>query len=143
MDDSILILLICFISISVSISIGVIIYFMNDKGTYGTYVDKSNKTQPINSLPIEFTAKSINAVFPGCIPKANYRPANKAPINCSKGMFTISGQQNGSDGGFTTFDNMIAGRFLAISPANADFSVKLNKATEEEYKEAQKLITGK
>jgi len=105
----------------------------NSSGKYGTYLNKSNKTINIDSLPIEFTAKSIKALFPGCIPKANFYPANKAPIICSEGMFTISGQQNGSDGGFTTFDNIIAGKFLATSPPNTDYSVKLNKASQEEY----------
>jgi hypothetical protein len=114
----------------------------NSSGKYGTYVDKSNKTKSIDSLPVEFTAKTINAVFPGCIPKPNFTPIDKAPIICSQGMFTISGQQNSSDGGFTTFDNIIAGKFLATSPANTNYLVKLSQASNEEYKEAQKSING-
>ena len=117
---------------------------IESKGTYGTYIDINKKTQTIDSLPVTFQAKTINALFPGCIPKPYFNPQNKAPIICNKGMFTISGQQN-SDGGFITIDNVIAGKFSATSPnlsTNTDYSVTLKEASEEEYKNAQKKING-
>lgn len=139
MDDTILIILICIISISVFISIGLIIYFIksSNDATYGSYIDIYNKTQNINSLPVEFTAKSIKALFPGCIPKPNFNPIDQAPIICSKGMFDISGKQNDTDG-FITIGG-IAGSFLAKS-SGSTYTVKLTAASDKEYKDAQKLI---
>jgi len=121
------------------ISIGIIIYFIKNssKGTYGTYIDTSNKTQNIDSLPAEFTAKSIKALFPGCIPKPNSNPIDQAPIICSKGMFDISGKQNDTDG-FITIGG-IAGSFSAES-LGSTYTVKLSKASDKEYTDAQKLI---
>ena len=111
------------------------------KSTYGTYIDINKKTQTIDSLPVTFQAKTINALFPGCIPKPYFNPQDKAPIICNKGMFTISGQQN-SDGGFITIDNVTVGKFSATSSTNNDYSITLKKASEEEYKDAQKKING-
>lgn len=146
MSDNSTLILICLIcvlslSIGIGISIGLFLYFMNQEGTYGTYIDTNNKTQLINSLPITFTAKSIKAIYPGCIPKPNFNPVDKAPIICSEGMFKISGQQNSDDGGFTTF-NGIAGKFSASSPVNTSYTVTLTKASNEEYQAAQKKING-
>lgn len=138
MDDSILIILICIISISISISISIIVYLIKPNyGIYGTYIDTNNKTQFINSLPVSFTAKSIKAVYPGCIPKPNFNPIDKAPIICNKGMFDISGKENDNDGFITI--SAIAGEFLAESPGST-FTVQLTDASDKEYKYAQKLI---
>lgn len=146
-DDSTIILILSsciFIFISVVILVYIYITYgtydtYDTYGTYGTYIDTNNKTQSINSLPASFTAKSINADYPGCIPKPNFNPVDKAPIICSKGMFNISGQVNDSDG-FTTI-SAIAGKFTAQSPEST-FTVKLTDASTKEYQDAQKLING-
>lgn len=146
MSDDTTVLLSLSISISISIVVSIVAYLYYEKyylGYYGTYIDTSNETQYINSLPAEFTAKSVKALFPGCIPKPNFNPVDKAPTICNKGMFKLSGEINSIDGGFTEITDTIVGKMnMSTQPSGSTYTVKLSAASDQEYRAAQKLING-
>lgn len=65
-------------------------------GTYGYYYDLDNKQQYINKLPSTFSAKSINALYPGCSPqKYKNNPPPNPKINCTnEKRFVMNGKSH-------------------------------------------------